>query len=188
MQVAGMQGHQGFGDAGDLGMWGHWRPLMVPRAISPHLSQPCWGWVLTQGPGLLGHLGTHGFCQALGTSYGSGHHPVGQRPGALVTGGPAGCRVGWHHARVLGTPSCHCHGSCAAIALPCPCPLLSPGLAPHPEQQDTGLGTDPLFARAWVQDGRDAWARGWRGHGVGLGMAWAPRQRGHRVGTARARR
>ena len=190
----GLWRHEGRGDTGDVGTLGTqgWQPggCHAPSPTSPsHVGD---GFLMrrTGGPQSLWHPWVPPAPGDIVRQRASPH-------GAEVwctgdAGGPAGCRVGWHHAGVPGTSSCYRHGPRAAIALalsaspPVPSPACvsppspSPGLAPHPEQRDAGLGTLPLFARAWAQDGGDAWARGRRGHGreggVGVGdsrvVAW----------------
>jgi len=162
-----MQGHHGCGDARDLGvwviwghrgMWGRWEAGAGSRACAVACVVPRWG----QGsPVPLA--------------------PMGAASPQDIVQQWASPRVGWHHAGVLGTSSCHRHGPRGARALPCLCPLLSPALRPPVLAQDTGLGTDPFIrpglGAGWARRvGTGAgWAQGGHGEAVGTGTAWARR-------------
>lgn len=111
------------------------------------------------------------------------------------TGGPAGCRVGWHNAGALGTSSCCRHGPCAAVALPCLRPLLSPALPVSPRPQgwhrtqssETQDSAPSLYSPGPERGmGETRWHRGDVGTGgVGKKMMWAGGQRGHSYGAQR---
>lgn len=107
----------------------------------------------------------------LGTLSGYGQHSMGQRTGD--TGGPAVCRVGWHHTRVLETLQ----------PLPWHCPVLSesPHASPHAGlvapirtwhcpfiHQDLGTGS---MGMGWAQHGHSVWHGHMQEGGKGMQVA-----------------
>lgn len=201
----GIWGHEGLGDMGDLGtwgmwghwiwgdlgMWGHWRPRAgSPAGATAHLPplpamvglgaprSPRHAWVLP-GPGDIvrqraSPRGAEAWC-------------------ARDAGGPTGCHVGWHHARVLGTPP-RCHS-------PALCPLLSPALPVSPHSQgwhrtqssetrdsaptlySPGPGRGTGETRGHGVGTEAERARGGHGHGVRKKVMGARGQHGHGVGA-----
>lgn len=180
-------------------MWGHWGPRTGSQVRAPGHLPPfpttlgSRALARTRAPRSLQHPWV---LPAPGDMVQQGASPHGAEVWCTHdTGGPAGCRVGWHNAGVLGTSSCCRHGPCAAVALPCLRPLLSPALPVSPRPQgwlrtqssETQDSAPSLYSPGPERGmGETRWRRGDVGTGgVGKKMMWAGGQRGHNYGAQR---
>lgn len=173
----GVWGHQGLGDMGDVG------------TLGTLAWQLCHGRGVTQAQGSLSPQ--HPWVLP-GDIAGQWVSPAGTLMTQVAPQGPMWAGV------TLGTSSCHCHGSCAAVVLlvsllvpsPAPCPLLSQGqtqdlaltlYSPGPGcrvgmAQGQGChggrdGTRTGMARGWVAQGW-GWLKDRDVTGTGMAHGW----------------